>query len=69
MTEIASRRYQDGISSGMDGVAAWNNSSIDWTVAGRVSSIVQNSVTAFSSEFSFTGSQSLCDSEVLSFWH
>ena len=35
LVEIASRRYQDGTGMGMDNVAAWNYSSVDWTVAAR----------------------------------
>ena len=36
LVEIASTRYQDGVRSGMDGVAAWNDSSVDWTIAAKV---------------------------------
>ena len=36
LIEIADARYQDGVRSGKDGVAAWNDSSVDWTVAAKV---------------------------------
>ena len=36
LVEIASRQYQVGVESGMDKFAAWNSSSVDWTVAAKV---------------------------------
>ncbi|XP_003391494.1 PREDICTED: peroxisomal acyl-coenzyme A oxidase 1-like, partial [Amphimedon queenslandica] len=35
LVAVALRRYMNGIDSGLDAVAAWNNSSVDWTVAAR----------------------------------
>ncbi len=37
LTEIASKRYQTGLQSSMDNVAAWNSSTVDWTIAAKVS--------------------------------
>ena len=38
MIEVASAQYQAGLGMGLDNVAAWNSSSVDWTNAAQVSS-------------------------------
>ena len=37
MVEAASDQYQDALGMGLDDVAAWNASSVDWTTAAKVS--------------------------------
>ena len=36
LVAVALRRYDKCTKSGLDAVAAWNDSSVDWTVAARV---------------------------------
>ena len=40
MVEIAATRYQQAKDSGLDDVAAWNASSVDWTNGAKVSQVV-----------------------------
>ena len=37
LVEIASDHYQEALTAGMDNTEAWNESSIDWTIAAQVS--------------------------------